>query len=66
MADIVLRVRLTGGGQIDVVYHASDADSTDDVIEHIIATLRRIPVFFAHGTAIDSSRCTAAVLPASR
>ncbi len=39
MADIVLRVRLTGGGQIDVVYHASDADSTDDVIEHIIATL---------------------------
>ncbi len=39
MAEVVLRVRLTGGGQIDVVYDASDADSTDDVIEHIIATL---------------------------
>ena len=39
MAEVVLRVRLTGGGQIDVVYDASDGDSTDDVLEHIIATL---------------------------
>jgi hypothetical protein len=38
MAKIVLRVRLVGGDQLDVVY-SDTAAATDDIVEHIIATL---------------------------
>jgi hypothetical protein len=38
MAKIVLRVRLVGGDQLDVVYNDTAA-ATDDVVEHIISTL---------------------------
>jgi len=38
MAKIVLRVRLVGGDQLDVVYDDTAA-ATDDAVEHIISTL---------------------------
>ena len=38
MAKIVLRVRLVGGDQLDVVYD-DPASATDDIVEHIISTL---------------------------
>ena len=38
MAKIVLRVRLVGGDQLDVVY-SETAAATDDIVEHIISTL---------------------------
>ncbi len=38
MAKIVLRVRLVGGDQLDVVY-SDTAAATDDIVEHIISTL---------------------------
>lgn len=38
MAKIVLRVRLVGGDQLDVVYNDTAA-ATDDIVEHIISTL---------------------------
>lgn len=38
MAEVVLRVRFTGGAQADVTYDEPDA-STDEVIEHVISTL---------------------------
>jgi hypothetical protein len=38
MAKIVLRVRLVGGDQLDVVYDDTAA-ATDDIVEHIISTL---------------------------
>ena len=38
MAEIVLRVRLTGGGQMDVTYEDPDTVEADRVIEHIIST----------------------------
>ena len=39
MAKIVLRVRLVGGDQLDVVYDDTAAAATDDIVEHIISTL---------------------------
>ena len=39
MAKIVLRVRLLGGDQLDVVYDDTAATATDDIVEHIISTL---------------------------
>jgi len=39
MAEIVLRIRLTGGGHMDVTYEESDTVDADEVIEHIISTL---------------------------
>lgn len=39
MAEIVLRVRLTGGAQLDVTYEESDSVDANEVIEHIISTL---------------------------
>lgn len=39
MAEIVLRVRLTGGGHMDLTYEDPDAVDLDAVIEHVIATL---------------------------
>jgi hypothetical protein len=39
MAGVVLRVRLTGGDQIDVTYDEPDTVETDQVIEHVISNL---------------------------
>jgi hypothetical protein len=38
MAEIVLRVRLVGGDQLDVVYDEAGA-AADDIAEHVISTL---------------------------
>ena len=38
MAEIVLRVRLVGGDQLDVTYDEEGAE-TGEVLEHIISTL---------------------------
>jgi hypothetical protein len=40
MAEVVLRVRLIGGTQLDVAYDEPASDA-DDVIEHIVSTLAR-------------------------
>ena len=39
MAQIVLRVRLTTGDHIDVVYEETETDTIDAVVEHAISTL---------------------------
>ena len=39
MADIVLRVRLVGGGSMDVRYDDPQAGSEAEVIDHVITTL---------------------------
>jgi hypothetical protein len=39
MAQIVLRVRLTTGDHIDVVYEETETDNVDAVVEHAISTL---------------------------
>jgi hypothetical protein len=39
MAEIVLRVRLTGGDHVDVTYEEPDAVDADEVLEHVISTL---------------------------
>lgn len=39
MADVVLRVRLVGGGSLDVIYEEPDAASDAEVIDHVVATL---------------------------
>jgi hypothetical protein len=39
MAKIVLRVRLTTGDHIDVVYEETETDNVDVVVEHAISTL---------------------------
>ena len=39
MAGIVLRVRLVGGGSMDVIYEDPDDRSDADVIDHVVATL---------------------------
>ncbi len=38
MADIVLRIRLTGGGHIDVKYEEAELDA-DELVEHAVSTL---------------------------
>jgi hypothetical protein len=38
MADIVLRIRLTGGGHIDVKYEEPELDP-DELVEHAVSTL---------------------------
>jgi hypothetical protein len=43
MAEIVLRVRLTGGDHMDVTYEESDTVDANEVIEHIISTLAQDP-----------------------
>jgi hypothetical protein len=62
MAEIVLRVRLIGGAQMDVTYDEPASD-TDGVIEHIVSTLahdsgvlhtrhgERLVVLYARGVA---------------
>ncbi len=39
MADIVLRVRLVGGGSMDVTYEDAAAVSEAEVIDHVVTTL---------------------------
>lgn len=39
MAGIVLRVRLTSGDQMDVMYEEPDAAGEHEVIEHVLSTL---------------------------
>jgi hypothetical protein len=39
MAEIVLRVRLTGGDQLDVTYEEPGTLAADEVLEHVISTL---------------------------
>ena len=39
MVDIVLRVRLMGGGSMDVTYEDPASGSEDEVIEHVVTTL---------------------------
>jgi len=39
MAEIVLRVRLTGGDHVDVTYEEPDTVDADEVLEHVISTL---------------------------
>jgi hypothetical protein len=39
MAEIVLRVRLTGGDRMDVTYGEPDAVDAEVLIEHAISTL---------------------------
>ena len=63
MAEIVLRVRLTGGDHLDVTYEAPDAVEADDALEQAIKTLAedsgvlrsrhgdRLVVFYGRGVA---------------
>jgi hypothetical protein len=39
MAEIVLRVRLTGGDHVDVTYEEPRIRTVDQVLEHAISTL---------------------------
>jgi hypothetical protein len=39
MAEVVLRIRLTGGDHMDVTYEETDTLDTADVAEHAIAVL---------------------------
>ena len=39
MAEIVLRIRLTGGEHIDATFEEPDVENVDEVIEHVISTL---------------------------
>ena len=39
MAEIVLRVRLTGGDHMDITYEQPDTSNVDDVIHHVSSTL---------------------------
>ncbi len=39
MASIVLRVRLTGGDQLDVTYDKPGTGSEDEVIDYVVGTL---------------------------
>ncbi|MGH3386006.1 MAG: hypothetical protein ACRDO1_15635 [Nocardioidaceae bacterium] len=41
MAEVVLRVRLTGGDHLDVTFEEPDAVDPDQVVEHVITTLAR-------------------------
>lgn len=39
MAEIVLRVRLTGGDHMDVTYEEPGTLAPDEILEHVISTL---------------------------
>jgi hypothetical protein len=39
MAEIVLRVRLTGGDHMDVTYEEPGTLTSDEILEHVISTL---------------------------
>lgn len=63
MKGVVLRVRLISGDNLDVTYQLPSAESEDDVIDHVVATLGvasgvlhcrhgdRLLVLFARGVA---------------
>ena len=63
MAQIVLRVRLTSGAQLDVMYEDAAAADQDEVIEQVVSTLAeangvlrcrhggRLMVLYARGVA---------------
>ena len=63
MARIVLRVRLTGGDQLDVTYEKPGTGSEDETIEYVVTTLAqergmlrcshgdRLVVLYARGVA---------------
>jgi hypothetical protein len=63
MAEIVLRVRLTGGEHIDVTYAEPERDTVEPLVEHVISTLaeadgvlrtrhgERLVVLFGRGVA---------------
>ena len=38
MAEVVLRVRLTGGDRMDITYEEPDIADEDELVEHIIST----------------------------
>ena len=74
MEGIVLRVRLISGDSMDVIYEDRDADSEDEVIDHIVSTLAddsavlrcshgdRLLVLYARGVAAVEVRPRGAVL----
>ena len=74
MAEIVLRVRLTGGDHLDVTYEASDAVDADDALEQAIKTLAedsgvlrsrhgdRLVVFYGRGVAAIEAAPRGAIL----
>lgn len=39
MAEIVLRVRLTGGDHMDVTYEEPGTLASEEILEHVISTL---------------------------
>lgn len=39
MATTVLRVRLTGGDRMDIIYEDPDVDTEAELVEHVVATL---------------------------
>ena len=63
MAEIVLRIRLIGGDQLDVGYEEPDTADPDEVTEHVISALAedsgllrthhgdRLVVLFGRGVA---------------
>ena len=63
MAEVVLRVRLIGGAQVDVTYEMPDREAVEQVIEHVVTTLAadagtlhtkhgdRLVVLFGRGVA---------------
>jgi hypothetical protein len=74
MAEIVLRVRLTGGDHLDVTYEAPDAANPHDALEQAIETLAqdsgvlrtrhgdRLVVFYGHGVAAVEAAPRGAIL----
>lgn len=74
MAEIVLRVRLTGGDHLDVTYEVPDAVTADDALEQAIETLAqdsgvlrsrhgdRLVVFYGRGVAAIEAAPRGAIL----
>jgi hypothetical protein len=74
MAEIVLRVRLTGGDHLDVTYEVPDAVEPEDALEQAIETLAqdsgvlrsrhgdRLVVFYGRGVAAIEAAPRGAIL----
>ncbi|MBA2554463.1 MAG: hypothetical protein H0V10_12415 [Geodermatophilaceae bacterium] len=74
MAEVVLRVRLTGGQHIDVTYREPKTETVDEVMEHVISTLaqdsgvlrtrhgNRLVVLYGRGVAAVEEAPRGAVL----
>ena len=54
MAEIVLRVRLTGGDHMDVTYEEPGTLAADEILEHVISTLAEDGGYCAAGTVTGS------------